>query len=165
MRYEDIFDKLNEKRVSYVVVGGVAMALYGAMRMTADLDIVISFERGNVLKFIEAMEELGFKPNVPAGAASLAESSKRESFIKEKNMLVFSFYNSKEAMGLVDVLINEVVAYDGLKERSVTRKSVNTPIPVAALDDMIALKKASGRRQDLLDIEALEMIKKRGDAS
>jgi hypothetical protein len=38
MLYEDIFRTLAEKKIDYVVVGGVALVLHGVVRLTGDLD-------------------------------------------------------------------------------------------------------------------------------
>jgi len=39
--YEDLFRKLEEEQVRYVVAGGVAMVLHGVIRFTADLDLIV----------------------------------------------------------------------------------------------------------------------------
>ena len=44
MIYEDVFRKLQEKKVQYLVVGGIAINLYGILRATADLDIMLQLK-------------------------------------------------------------------------------------------------------------------------
>jgi predicted nucleotidyltransferase len=52
MPYQDLFIALNTAQVRYLVVGGVAMVLHGAVRMTADLDLAISLKNwATALKF------------------------------------------------------------------------------------------------------------------
>jgi hypothetical protein len=41
MYYEDVFKKLDEKGIRYLVVGGVALVLHGVIRLTADLDLLV----------------------------------------------------------------------------------------------------------------------------
>ena len=66
--YEDVFEKLNQKKVRYCVAGGVAAVLHGVMRMTIDLDLIIDMSPDNIDKFFEALSELGYRPRVPVTA-------------------------------------------------------------------------------------------------
>jgi len=52
MVYEDIFTKLNERKVNYLVVGGIALVLHGVVRLTADLDLIVKLQSDNLAKFI-----------------------------------------------------------------------------------------------------------------
>jgi hypothetical protein len=49
---EGILDALNQARVRYLIVGGVADVLHGYLRTTADLDLIIQLDRDNVLRAI-----------------------------------------------------------------------------------------------------------------
>jgi len=69
---------LNRKRVRYLVVGGVAVNLYGIERATGDLDLVVDLEDRNLKRFIRAMKELGFKPKVPVALNDLARREKQK---------------------------------------------------------------------------------------
>lgn len=42
---EQVSEALNRARVRYLVVGGVAVALHGYLRTTADLDLVVQLSR------------------------------------------------------------------------------------------------------------------------
>ena len=47
--FEKVFRELNKTRVKYLVVGGVAVNLYGYLRFTGDLDLLLllnNFMRG-----------------------------------------------------------------------------------------------------------------------
>lgn len=59
MFYEDVFRKLDEEQVEYVVVGGVALVLHGVVRFTADLDLFVELSEANLRKFVNAMKSLG----------------------------------------------------------------------------------------------------------
>jgi hypothetical protein len=65
MFYEDVFRKLGERKVKYVVAGGTALVLHGVVRFTAVLDIIVALSKNNLEKFISCINELGFKPRVP----------------------------------------------------------------------------------------------------
>lgn len=158
MFYEEIFKLLNKKRINYVVVGGVAFVLHGIVRLTADLDLMISLDRKNVGKYVEVMKKLGYKPKLPVKAEELMNDDKRAIWLKEKNMKVFSYYSPKQPLSLIDVFIYEPIAFDELKAHAIKIKAGNISIPVASADDLIKLKKISGRRQDMEDIKALKKI-------
>ncbi|RJQ32136.1 MAG: hypothetical protein C4562_03655 [Actinobacteria bacterium] len=159
MLYQKIIEKLHEKDIKYLVVGGIAVNLYGYIRATADLDILILLDHINTAKFVEITKELGYKPRVPVNIDDFSNASKRESWIKEKNMKVFSVYNPNNTMEHIDVLIENYIDFDKAFERREVIKLDNTEINLINIDDLIKLKKVSGRDRDMIDIKALTKIK------
>lgn len=160
MFYEEIFRELNKKKVDYVVVGGVAVVMHGVVRLTADLDLMVHLEEKNLAKFVEVMNELGYRPKVPVKAESFIDPENRRLWFEEKNMRVFSFYHPKKGILLIDIFIDEPVSYNKIKEDSVRMKMGNLLIPTVSVEDLIKLKEISGRPQDLADIEALKRLAK-----
>lgn len=160
MFYEEIFRELNKKKIDYVVVGGVAVVLHGVVRLTADLDLMVHLDEKNLAKFVEVMNELGYRPRVPVKAESFVDPENRKSWIEEKNMRVFSFYHPKKNIMLIDIFVNEPVPYDKIRQDAVIMKMGNLLIPTVSLNDLIKLKKISGRPQDLADIDALKRLGK-----
>lgn len=78
MFYEAAFRALQKRRVRYLVVGGVAVNLYGILRATADLDIFPWLKSSqNVAKFVSAMKKLGYKPRAPVAPEDLQDPQKR----------------------------------------------------------------------------------------
>ena len=157
MIYIEIFRRLQEEGVRYLVVGGLAMNLHGIPRMTADVDLYVDLETANANRFLAAMRALGFVPGVPVPAESFADPEVRESWRREKNMLVLGFVNpSRPAIGL-DVFVFEPVpfgpAYDRRKRVCVEDESLE--IPVASRDDLIVMKEDTGRLQDASDVKIL----------
>ncbi|GBE04941.1 hypothetical protein BMS3Abin10_00560 [bacterium BMS3Abin10] len=59
----------------------------------------------------------------------------------------------------MDVFIYEPVAYKKIKANSIKVRVGNISIPVVSIDDLIKLKKISGRQQDMEDIRALKKVK------
>lgn len=164
MVYEEIIQALNKDRVDYLVAGGVAVVLHGIIRMTADLDLVVDLDAGNLKKFLSTIKALGYKPRVPVSEKDILDPKKRRQWVEEKNMLALSFYNPKNPLLLVDVLIDQEglpMDFAAMKQGSVKYKIGRLSIPVVSVDDMIVLKKAAGREQDKADIKALMEIKKR----
>jgi predicted nucleotidyltransferase len=156
--YEELFKQLNKKHIDYVIVGGVALVMHGIVRFTADLDLMLHLEEKNLRRFINIMNELGYKPRVPVRAEGLLDAGQRKQWAEEKNMLVFSFHHPREAISLVDIFIREPMPFEEIKAHAVTMKLGNLAVPVISVDDMIKMKGRSDRPQDAEDIKALKRL-------
>jgi len=156
--YEDVFRALNEKGVRYLVAGGVAVVLHGFLRATADLDLMVDFERVNISAFIEVLKALGYKPRPPVPIEELGSAESREKWKSEKGMRVFSLFNPEQPQDIIDVFVDEPVsfaqAYVGREQVSLGEISVS----VVSVPDLIRLKKIAGREQDMEDIRALNEL-------
>lgn len=162
MFYEEIFEKLNNSGIDYVVVGGVALVLHGVVRLTADLDIMVHLEDANLRKFVGIMNDLGYRPKAPVKAEDFVSAENRMSWINEKNMTVFSFFHPGNPISLIDVFVKEPMDYKMIRADVVEVMSGNIPIPVISIKNLIKLKLISGRPQDIADIKALEEVEKSG---
>lgn len=134
------------------------MVLHGIVRLTVDLDLMLSLKENNLRKFINIMKELGYRPNLPLDEKQLMDGGKRQDWVNNKNMKVFSFINLKNPLGLIDIMIDEPIEFEKIKKQSIYVKSGNTIIPIASVKDLIELKRISAREQDIFDIEALKEI-------
>jgi hypothetical protein len=158
MFFELLFRKLQEKNVDYMVVGGVALVLQGAIRMTADLDLMVALDEQNLTLFVDVMNEMGFKPKAPVPAEAFISAANRESWMQDKGMKVFSFYHPGEMVSLVDVFVSEPIPYSEMSKRRDIKMIDDFSIPVASIRDLIKLKQIAGRPQDIEDIKALEAL-------
>lgn len=161
MYYLEVFDKLNKAKVRYLVVGGVALVLHGVVRLTADLDLFVDLKENNLNKLLKALKELGYKPRLPVNPSDFTNRSIRENWIKEKNMLVFTFIHPKDDFKVIDVFVNEPIPFDRAYSNKHTLKAQGINIKTISFKDLIALKKISAREQDLKDIEMLEELNKK----
>ena len=94
MFYLEVFKKLNERKVRYLIIGGVAVNFYGFPRLTFDLDLMIDLADNNSVDgFVDSMKELSFKPVIPVKIEDFLDPIKRKMWVKKKNMKVFSVYN------------------------------------------------------------------------
>jgi hypothetical protein len=156
--FESLFRKLQEKKVDYLVVGGVALVLQGAIRMTADLDLMVALDEQNLTAFIAAMKELGFRPKVPVPAEAFISAENRAAWLQDKGMQVFSFYHPGEMVSLVDIFVYEPLPYREIRKRVDMKVVDDFTIPVASVQDLISLKRLAGSPQDIEDIKALEAL-------
>jgi hypothetical protein len=156
---ETVLAALNAAGVRYLVVGGVAVVLHGHLRTTADLDLVVDLEPANVVSALDALTALGFRPRAPVPAASFADESIRQQWIDEKGMTVFSMWSPSRPGFEVDIFAELPLDFAAAAGRCVRAPLETTEVPVAAIEDLINLKRAAGRPQDIQDIEALEALR------
>ena len=159
--FEPLFRALNQRGGRYVVVGGLATVLHGYARLTADVDLVVDLSPEPARKTIDALLGLGFVPRAPVDAAGFADPVVRQRWADENGMQVFSLVDGANPMRVVDLFVRSPIDFEALWSRAETMALDATTVRVAALDDLIALKREAGRRQDLDDIEQLERIQRR----
>lgn len=160
MYYEDVFEELNRGGVKYLVVGGIALVLHGVVRLTVDLDLMVYLGERNLIKFINALESLGYKPKVPVKALDLVDPKNREKWKREKGMTVFSFYQPKKPFEIIDIFVDEPIDFNkSYRNRKVIRVK-NISIPIVSIEDLKKLKSISAREQDIADIKALDELER-----
>ncbi|MDP2821832.1 MAG: hypothetical protein Q8O52_04005 [Sulfuritalea sp.] len=67
----DLIKLLAGKKIDFVLVGGLAIALQGYQRVTMDVDVVLAMDEGNLDRFISAVKAAGMRPTIPAPIESL----------------------------------------------------------------------------------------------
>jgi hypothetical protein len=156
--FEPIFRALEAAEVRYMAVGGLATVLHGFTRLTVDLDLVVDLAPEEAAKAIEALVGLGFVPRVPVPAAQFADPARRNVWILEKNMRVFTMIDPANPLRQVDLFVEPPLPFEAMWNRSELLDLGGYRVRVAAIEDLIAMKRSAGRPQDLIDIEALERI-------
>ena len=158
MYYLDILTAFYEQKVKYLVVGGLAVNLHGVPRLTSDLDILIALNKKNVVKMNRILSDLGYVPRVPVNPNDLGDMTIREKWIHEKNMKAFSFYHKKENSRVIDIVILSPVDYETASKHEMIKKAGPIDLHVISLNDLILMKEASGRKQDISDILLLQRM-------
>ena len=156
MKIEEIIKTLEKEKVKYAVIGGVAVVLHGYVRFTADIDLIIDFSEENVGRFVSAIDALNFRPGVPIDPMDIADGEKRKAWIRVKNAKVITFYNRRQPSLQIDVLLTKNLS----QIRSIRMKFGDFGISVIAYDDLLKMKKETGRPTDLIDIERLREIRR-----
>ncbi len=140
--FKEFFQLLNEHEVRYLVVGGYAVALHGYPRYTKDVDIWIERSPENAARMSKALEAFGF------GSLGLTEAD----FLEPDTVIQLGY-----APNRIDLLIG----IPGVKFETCYAAKVDVEIEGVTLhfidrEHLIQSKRASGRHQDLADIENLE---------
>lgn len=160
MFFGEIFKKLNEYKVKHLIIGGAAVNLHGFIRVTNDLDMFIFLDEENVEKFSKAMKELKYAPKIPVEISDLADENKLNSWIKEKNMKVFSLVNP-DTDAVIDVMIAKYIDFKKAYENKKIVNVAGIDVPIVSISDLIKLKEIAGRAQDIMDIKLLSKIMER----
>lgn len=140
--FRDLFAALNAAGARYLLVGGYAVAFHAQPRFTKDLDVWTDPDRANAARVYEALRGFG-APLHELTASDLARSG-----------TIFQ-------IGVPPNRIDIVTAIDGVGFPEAWPEHAETTyggqiVPVIGRRQLVQNKRASGRPQDLLDLETLE---------
>ena len=159
MFYLDLFSKLQQFEVQYLLIGGLAVSLHGVERATMDIDITVAMQPNNLDRLIACAESLNLKPVLPIPLTSLKNMEQLKQWHKEKNLLAFALRTEELAGVTLDILLFPPIDFSKMLQNVTQFDIGNTTINVASIDDIIALKQAAGRAIDLSDIDHLNKLK------
>jgi hypothetical protein len=158
MFYFDVLKRFYQDRIKYLIVGGLAVNLHGVPRVTQDIDIIIATDKDNILRTNRILKELGYVPRLPVDPDDMADKGRLKEWIEEKNMKAFSFWNNKEAYKVVDIVLVHPLDFEISYRSKVVREAEGVEIFLASVEDIIKMKEASGREQDMSDIKMLRKV-------
>ncbi len=156
MYYFELLDELYKNNIRYLLVGGLAVNLHHVPRMTLDIDLILSMETRNIAEFIKVLTFLGYSPRLPLNPESMSDPEQVKRWINEKNMKAFSFYHTKENYKVVDVILSHPLDFESSFVRKIIHRVNETELYVITVNDLITMKKFSGRERDLNDVYLLE---------
>ena len=139
--FSELLALLNAHSVDYFFIGGYALAFHGTPRFTGDLDILVKPGEENAQRIINALDEFGFE-SVNLTAAD---------FLIPDNVIELGYPLVRVVIltSISGVSIDEVFA--GRIEGEFGKVRVF----YIGLSHFIANKRATGRSQDIADLEAL----------
>src|SRR5260370_38941802 len=92
MKVDDIrtiFRALNDADVHYLIVGGLAVVAHGYVRFTQGIDLGIQLGRENVLRAMNALTAIGYRPSIPVDAAQFAYERLQQQWKDDKDIIMF----------------------------------------------------------------------------
>ena len=154
---ERLLHTLNRHAVAYVVVGGMAAVAHGSTLPTEDVDITPARDRANLDRLGAALRELNARIRTegePDGVAFPCDGA----FIEAQPLML----NLTTDVGDVDLTLSPAgfpTGYDELVHRSVAIDiGDGAATRIAALDDVIASKRAAGRNKDIPALPYLDAL-------
>jgi hypothetical protein len=146
---EPLLRRLVEADVDFLVIGGVAVAAQGYGRSTKDLDIVYATNAANLERLGEALVALG---------ARLRGIGEDVPFVPDARTLKRTAILTLDTpLGSIDLLVDPDGAdrYEAMRERADLVDLDGVEFRVVSLDDLLPMKRAAGRPQDVADVDAL----------
>jgi hypothetical protein len=128
--FEAIARALNDAKVPFIVVDGIAVIEHGYGRNTIDVDLVISLQPEHVLAAFAALATLGYQPRVPITAEQFADAPTRQQLIEEKKMEVLNFWSDEHRDTPLDVFVAEPFDFAAEYKRAEVREP-SPGVPVA----------------------------------
>lgn len=136
-----VFASFQENDVQYVVIGGVAAILHGVPRATFDCDILIEASEENARRTLLALERAGL------GTASMTTADQ----LCATEVTIFKDYVRLDVQTRTPGL-----DFEGAWARRETREHDGQRFFILSKADLIASKKAAGRKVDMEDVRLLE---------
>jgi predicted nucleotidyltransferase len=139
---KQLLSAFNANHVKYVVIGGYAVFVHGQPRMTKDLDVLIESSPENAITTYKALAEFG----------APLEKFTVEDFADGKTVGRF---------GVPPICVEVIQRIDGVDFAAVYANSIplmidgEVPARYISAEDLITNKLASGRPQDLADVDAI----------
>ena len=160
--FEPLLVALVESGARFVVVGGVAVVLHGHPRFTADLDVALDLTADSPALAVEALTAIGLTPLLPVDASDFADPEIRSGWVATRHLMVFTLADPDDPFRRIDIFAEDPIPFEDLWARSLPMSLGSITVRVASIDDLIAMKRAAGRTQDLADIAVLVRIKATG---
>jgi hypothetical protein len=148
-----LFTALADRDVEYVTIGGIAIQAHGGQRLTQDLDVAIAASTENLARLADALLDLDARILGPDGqrsqstpTAPLLASSDQWHLITDHGQLD------------VITLPAHLGTFAELRARAHQVPLGELSIPIADREDLLEMKRAAGRPQDLADVRLLESL-------
>jgi hypothetical protein len=142
---------LDRHRVRFVIIGGFAGRLWGSNSITNDLDICYARDKKNfealAASLIELRARLRGAPDVPF-------------LLNAKTLEMGDHFTFETTLGPLDCLGTPLASggYRDLIQGSTAMDIEGVEVPVAALEDVMRLKRAAGRPKDRAELEILAAL-------
>jgi hypothetical protein len=153
-----IFESLQRHEVEYLTIGGVAVNVHGHVRNTRDVDILIEWTAENMGRLAAALGELDAR--LFGVDADLLDVDPHD----PEDLLNGGNFTLRTAAGGLDLFDPAEIPggrpYDEMRPRAVEAIVEGVHIRAVGLDDLIRLKRESGRDRDLEDVATLLAAKR-----
>ena len=139
--FKELLTLLNRHGVEYIIVGAYALAFHGVPRNTGDIDIYVRPTPPNAKQVMETLRDFGF------GSLNLSE----EDFLKPGQVVQLGHPPVR-----IDILTSiSGVSWEQADKGKAAGKYGDVSVRYLGRQEYMANKRASGRKKDLADLDAL----------
>jgi hypothetical protein len=151
---QEILEVLDDHRVRYVLIGGLAAVLHGAAHVTTDVDVVPEEAQKNLERLSAALKELDARIRTTGEPGGVPFDLSAESLARVR------VWNLQTSKGDLDITFQPsgTQGYDDLQRHIVTMRVRGIDVPVASLADVIRSKEAAGRARDRAALPGLREL-------
>jgi hypothetical protein len=149
----ELFAALAHHHVEYVTIGGIAIQAHGGQRLTQDLDVAIAASTENLARLAGALLDLD--------ARILGPDGQRSRSVPDAPLLASSDqWHLITPHGPLDVITlpAHLGSFADMRARAHEVPLGDLSIPIARREDLLKMKRAAGRPQDLADVRLLESL-------
>jgi len=139
--FKELLALFNEHEIEYIIVGAYALAYHGAPRFTGDIDLYVRPTEDNAGRIIKALDSFGF------GSSGLKASD-----FQQPDQVV--------QLGVPPVRVDLITSITGVSwqqadDGKVAGKYGDVDVHYLGIRQYADNKRATGRKKDLADLEAL----------
>jgi predicted nucleotidyltransferase len=154
--FRALIEALTDKRVDFVIVGGIALVLQGAPRTTIDLDICYARTPENLSRLADSLAPLS--PTLRGAPPGLPFSIDARTLASGLNFTLDTTRGELDLLGEV----TGVGGYSAVAEDAVEMELYGHRVRVMSLASLERAKRAAGRLKDLADLAHIAELRRRG---
>lgn len=145
---ERIVDVLNASDVRYVIVGGLAVGAHGVVRATRDLDVVPDPDPGNMDRLARALTGLGGEHPITGDLSGPALSRPVSMKVQTRSGEVHVLNRMPGTAPFAELA----------RDRLLVEIDAGVEAPICSLAHLRAMKRASSRARDDVDLAELDEL-------
>jgi hypothetical protein len=138
----DLVDFLDGRALPFAVIGGIAVAVRGEPRFTADVDVVIGADVDSALVLLQDLGNTPFRP-LFAGVQELVQTA-----------FLLPLRHVRTTIK-VDLAIGLSGFERQVIDRATTVDVAGRGVPIASAEDLILMKVLAARPRDLADVRGI----------
>lgn len=152
MEFERLLQRLIDQKIEFILVGGFAAVVHGAVVVTQDVDVCLNFSHNNLAQLAAALSDLHPVHRLTPGQIDFV--------INDSNWSSFKNLYLKTDWGVIDCL-GEVSGIGNYQQALPNSTLIDLPIGtcrVLTIEALIRAKEAMARPHDLRTVTALKAI-------
>jgi len=157
---EDVFkrviDNLNQHNIPYMLTGGLATTIWGRVRSTLDIDIVLDVKKKDAGRLLETFQkdfyidaeavEAAFDKNISFNAIDIKTNTAIDCYLSGDSQYEKLRFQRKIIKNIVDIKVNVISPEDLILIKLLWRKTSSSE---RQLDDVRSIFRISGEKLDM----------------